>query len=145
MNYFDTSVFIAAFQQTHKQHVVALKTLAAVDKQNAGCSSHSLIEIYSVLTRIPPPLRLTAEDGLAVVELVQSKVTTVSLTPTEYLTTIRNASTRGIVGGAIYDAIHIQCAKKLDAARNLHFQCRRFRPHRSDAGVQDQGARVTKL
>jgi predicted nucleic acid-binding protein len=66
---------------------------------------------------MPPPFRLSARDAFAIVELMQSRMTTISLTSAEYLNMLRNCAGNGMAGGVIYDAIHVTCAKKVKAKK----------------------------
>ncbi|NJO96992.1 MAG: type II toxin-antitoxin system VapC family toxin [Pleurocapsa sp. CRU_1_2] len=57
---FDTSVLVAAFEVSHSRHSVCLPWLQrAQEKEIDGyLSTHTLAELYSVLTRLPvrPPI-----------------------------------------------------------------------------------------
>ncbi len=63
----DTSVIIAGRLRWHKFHSRARPALeAALDSENPVIlPAHALVEAYSVLTRLPPPRRLTAEQTSA--------------------------------------------------------------------------------
>ena len=52
---FDTSVLVAAFEVSHSRHSVCLPWLQrAQEKEIDGyLSTHTLAELYSVLTRLP--------------------------------------------------------------------------------------------
>ena len=53
----DTSVAVAAALPWHANHA------AALPKQPTGLIAHVALETYSVLTRLPPPQRITAIDA----------------------------------------------------------------------------------
>lgn len=53
----DTSVVVAAFSTWHEQHRAARR---ALDDEPA-IAAHSLVESYSVLTRLPAPFRAPGE------------------------------------------------------------------------------------
>jgi predicted nucleic acid-binding protein len=127
MRYYDTSILVAASLMGHPHYATFLASLSGADKSNAACSTHTLAEVYSVLTRIPPPLRLTGDQALMVVEAIRSKMTCVTLTSAEYASMLRSAAARGIVGGAIHDALHISCARKVRATRIYTLNLRDFR------------------
>ena len=66
----------------------------------------ALIETYAVLTRLPPPHRVSPADTLALLEanfmdLGQS----IALEPDGYRTLLRAAPERGVSGGRTYDAV----------------------------------------
>ena len=68
------------------------------------CGSQSLVETYSVLTRMPGKYRVTAERARLFIASLQEKVQAVALTEAEYAGLINHYAAAGIVGGAIYDA-----------------------------------------
>lgn len=63
--FFDTSVLVAAFVNAHPKHANCLPWLQKVKKKEIEgiISVHSLIEIYSILTKLPlsPRIRLRFE------------------------------------------------------------------------------------
>ena len=59
----DTSVAIAALDPTHEAHPVCRKALVDLRPVLAG---HAAFETYSVLTRLPIPLRLSADQAASV-------------------------------------------------------------------------------
>jgi predicted nucleic acid-binding protein len=58
--------------------------------------------------------RITGRDGFAIVEQILNRVTVVSLSDDEYISTLRSISST-VVGGAAYDALIAQCAVKAGA------------------------------
>ena len=116
----DTNVLVAAFLQGHSHHHAARPV---VERINAGrdqgfIATHSLAEIYAVLTRLPggnqvPPTiawRLISEN-------VMKNFTVVSLTAREYAQTLQKAAADGIEGGKTYDALILAAATKSRAER----------------------------
>lgn len=96
----DSSVAIAAFSTWHKQHDAARKMVA----KDVYLPAHSALEVFSVLTRLPAPHRIS--PGIAK-EFLVGQFTTPFLTlkATGYRSLIETLSTYNIVGGAIYDAL----------------------------------------
>lgn len=101
----DTSVAVAALDPTHEAHRACRRAL--VDRRPA-LAGHALFETYSVLTRLPVPLRLTADQATSVLA---------AAFPSECW--LDEAATRdlrdrlaglGIVGGSVYDALVGQAA-----------------------------------
>jgi predicted nucleic acid-binding protein len=87
----------------------------------------ALIEAYAVLTRLPPPHRLSAGDALALLEasfISPGKI--VALDAASYRSLVRQAATDGIVGGRVYDAVIARCATKGKAAALLTFNAPHF-------------------
>jgi predicted nucleic acid-binding protein len=123
----DTSVMIAAFLDSDPHHAKCRSLLLGLRPEMAACGSHSLAELYSVLTRLPIPLRLLPEQAWLLLEEVHQRVTPVALTPLEQFEELRRIAQIGIRGGPIYDALLLACARKSGADRiytlNLgHFQ-----------------------
>jgi predicted nucleic acid-binding protein len=60
---FDTSVLVAAMVVNHPRHAVCLPWLEAVKAQHhAGAiATHTLAEVYAVLTRLPLSPRISAD------------------------------------------------------------------------------------
>lgn len=85
---------------THQSHAAAR---AALTGTRPGLAGHAWFETYSVLTRLPPPQRGTPEDI--------ARALTTNFPGTRWLSESAAAdlatqcASRGIAGGAIYDAL----------------------------------------
>jgi predicted nucleic acid-binding protein len=111
---FDTSVLIAAIVEPHSMHERAFPWLKrARDKEfELIVASHTLAELYSVLTTLPIYPRIPPGTAWRLVhENVESIAKKISLSPTDYSRTIKWAAERGLTGGIIYDALIAQAAK----------------------------------
>jgi predicted nucleic acid-binding protein len=128
--YFDTSVLVAAAVARHVHNSRALGLLETMhkSKHTGYLSTHSLTEVYSVLTRTPfrPAVRPT-EALNAIEDQILNSMTLVSLDETEYVDIVRRAAREGWIGGRIHDAIHLQCAAKMKCDRVYTFNVRDFR------------------
>lgn len=128
--FLDTSVLVSAVVQQHVFHERSFPVLERVmaQKDEGIISSHSLAEMYAVLTRLPSPFRHTPEQAwLSIDENVLKHFKTVSLVSADYAAFLREATGSGIQGGKIYDALLLKCAARTAADRvytlNLkHFQ-----------------------
>ena len=112
--FFDTNVLLSSVLEQHAFHDRSLKLFTSVvTGQNKGfISSHSLAEMYSGLTRIPPTYRHGPEAALLSIEHnVLSHFQLVTLQPADYPLLIREAAAAGIQGGTIYDFLLLKCAK----------------------------------
>ena len=89
----------------------------------------SLIEAYSVLTRMPPPRRLSpsAALGLLTPNFLSERIETIVLPAEAYHSLILGAPARGIAGGRIYDAVIVACALAGRVDTLLTFNERHFR------------------
>jgi predicted nucleic acid-binding protein len=73
----------------------------------------ALVATYAVLTRLPPPYRLSPTDARTLLE--ENFISTASIVPLDkraYLALLRRAPQDGIVGGRTYDAVIAACARK---------------------------------
>ena len=127
MEFFDTSVLIAAFWGGHRDHQVSVKLLGTATKKQSACAVHTLAEVYAVMTALPVKPILPPEQVLLFVQEVRDRLTLVSLTETEYFETIQKTAESGFTSGRVYDALLLRCAAKVKAQTiytwNLkHFQ-----------------------
>jgi predicted nucleic acid-binding protein len=133
--FFDTSILIAASLEEHEHHPRALAATQAVHegKDHGFVSAHSLLEMHAVLTRLPRSPRVLPLQAAALVEAnVLDHFTVVMLSAAELAQFSKDLGRRGIVGGQVYDALHLQCAEKCGADRVFTFNLRHFRsmaPH----------------
>jgi predicted nucleic acid-binding protein len=96
----DTSVAVAAALPWHEAHAAA----RAASPESTRLIAHVAIETYSVLTRLPPPQRVSA--AVARDYLAQTfEFPPVSLPADEYRRLLELAAADGITGGAVYDAL----------------------------------------
>jgi predicted nucleic acid-binding protein len=128
--FLDTNVLVSA---ALKQHVFHERSFAVMErvwsqKDEGVISTHSLAEMYAVLTKLPPPYRHAPEQALlSIEENVIKHFKTISLAGNDYAAFLREAVGSGIQGGTIYDALLLKCAAKAAVDRvytlNLkHFQ-----------------------
>jgi predicted nucleic acid-binding protein len=127
--YFDTTILVAASVEGHLHHnqaIAALK-LAQSGKMKNYTSGHGLSEAYSVLTRTPfRPAVYPAEAWKILHENILPYFQLVTITPQMYIETIRECADRGWIGGRVYDAIHLRCAREADCERIYTFNVRHF-------------------
>lgn len=96
----DTSVVVAGFASWHEAHQVAAAALA----RRPRIPAHVLVEAYSVLTRLPPPHRATAD--LVVAFLAQRFPEPPLVLPARaHVALVGASAANGLAGGAIYDAL----------------------------------------
>ena len=127
---FDTSVIIAALIESHPMHPRAFPWLkqAKDRKFELIVASHTLAELYAVLSTLPLKPRITSSVAWRLIrENVESVGKTISLTPTEYSSTIKHLSDMGLIGGIVYDALIAKAAQKAKAERLLTLNIDHFR------------------
>jgi len=96
----DSSVCIPALLADHEDNPTAHAALLDADRTIA----HAAIETYSVLTRLPPPLRLTGAEAAVLID---------NRLPAEWLaldagaaaSALRQMASAGVAGGAAYDGL----------------------------------------
>ena len=114
----DTSVAIAALDETHEAH---LPTLAAVARCRPALAGHAGWETYSVLTRLPGSLRVS--PAVAHDVLRRSFPDACWLDAADQAALFDRLPTLGITGGAVYDAL--VGAAAISAGRRLLSRDRR--------------------
>lgn len=87
----------------------------------------ALIESYSVLTRLPPPHRLSPVDALALLDANFMRAKIIALDGRSYVALLRRAADDGIAGGQTYDAVIAACVLKAKARALLTFNADHFR------------------
>lgn len=96
----DTSVVVAAFTRWHEHHD---RARAALD-QGTQLIAHVAVEAYAVLTRLPAPRRVPPELAARLLTEHFGRPSLV-LKAAGYESTFQLAAERGIVGGAVHDAV----------------------------------------
>ncbi len=126
----DSSCLIAAVCAWHEHHeatALGLETRHAAG-QRFVMAAPAVIEAYSVLTRLPPPHRLSPADALQLLDRNWGAREAVALTPEEYWQLLRAESARSVSGGRIYDALIARCARKARAQDLLTWNVDHFAP-----------------
>lgn len=96
----DTSVAVALVVADHEHH---LETVKAIGHRQLGLAGHAAFETFSVLTRLPSPLRRPPR--------VVARLLTENFPENRYLSPARAAQLietlgkAGIAGGSVYDAL----------------------------------------
>jgi len=115
---FDTSVIVAGIIRPHPSHTRALPWLkkAIAGEISMIVSSHTLAEVYAVLTTLPVSPRITPDAAWTMIhENILSKAEIAALSASDYKTVIRNTKEGGFSGGIIYDALICSSATKAHA------------------------------
>lgn len=96
----DTSVAVPLLVQTHRAHAAVVRWW---DGREVSLSGHAAIETYSVLTRLPGDVRLTAADAARLIRTRFAPPLLIGLKTSRRLLDV--LSELGIAGGATYDAL----------------------------------------
>lgn len=101
----DTSFAVAALDSTHEAHSACRRVLV---QRRPALAGHAKFETYSVLTRLPLPLRLNATQASSV--LVAAFPAACWLDARASGKLFQRLADLDIVGGSVYDALVGQAA-----------------------------------
>jgi len=99
---FDTSVIVPALIISHLKHNQSFPWLKrAISKEfDLIVASHTIAELYAVLTSIPVTPRITPSLALRLIyENIETKAEIINLTSPDYIDTIRFIGSLGLTGG----------------------------------------------
>jgi predicted nucleic acid-binding protein len=96
----DTSAAIALVSPNHAKHTVVRQVCRG---RQLGLSGHAEFEMFSVLTRLPPPQRLTPSAALRLITTNFPETRRLPLARTG--AALGEFADSGIAGGATYDAL----------------------------------------
>ena len=115
---FDTNVIVAAFINSHPEHRRSLPWLQkAVKKQIEGLVSvHSLIEVYSVITRLPLSPRISTDLALKLIkENILNSFKLITYSSRDYIDLLASLEKNNISGGDSYNGLILWAAEKSKA------------------------------
>ena len=125
----DTSVIVAALLSWHEGHGPASAVLGELLESDTPVvlPIQSLVEAYAVMTRLPPPHRLSAQDALDLLEgSFRMRSNLVGLDGDEVWDLLHGLNRRNLIGGTSYDALILASAHKGGAQRMLTFNRSHF-------------------
>jgi predicted nucleic acid-binding protein len=125
----DTSVIVSGLLSWHERHEVASTALVQLLESEGVVvlPVHALVEAYAVMTRLPPPHRLSAKDAVAILDgSFRHRSILVGIEGDEGWDLIVDLSQRSIAGGTSYDGLILTCARKGGAQRLLTFNSAHF-------------------
>jgi predicted nucleic acid-binding protein len=125
---FDTSVIVAASLPKHPVHLSCFTQLKAArtGRFHAYLSTHSLAELYSVLTRMPSQPRMSPSDAKILLSAYLSYVEPIALETSDYRAAITQMASLNLPGGGIFDALIAQAALKASVDRLLTLNLSHF-------------------
>jgi predicted nucleic acid-binding protein len=134
IEFFDTTVLVAAMVEDEKRHEACAEALEAADHGYA--SAHSIAECYATLTGGRLGLQLSAADAARLIRYnLQERLSIVSLSAAEHFKLLDQAGPVGARGGAIYDFLLLACARKVKAERIYTLNERHFAALAPDLAV----------
>jgi len=120
---------IAAVCAWHERHEAAANEIEnrLASRAKMVVAAPALIEAYAVLTRLPPPHRLSPQTALTLLENNFLKLgTVVALNVKAYQALLLAAPKNNVVGGRVYDAVIGACAKQAQVSAVLTFNAADF-------------------
>ena len=112
MTFLDTGILVGAILESHPEHGVCLATLE--DSDRPFTNAHALAETFATLTGFyKVPVEAASELTLA----LQDSLVVEALALADHETAIREARSRGVMGGGIYDSLHATFARRKKAAQ----------------------------
>lgn len=125
----DSSVLVAALLQDHPAHDrAALRLNAILEGIDDGLvAGHSLMEVYSVLTRMPSRPRISPSLAHHLIKTnITDHFSVIALSPADFAVLIERLAAAGIQGGAVYDAMILFAAEKAGADQVITLNERDF-------------------
>ena len=126
----DTSLLVAGMVESHPAHIRALPWLqrAKSGEVDLLICSHSLAELYAVLTTLPVRPRIGADLARRLIrDNVESCCRIVSLSGRDYQSVLNRQSSLGLIGGTMYDALIAHAAQKAGVENLLSLNEAHFR------------------
>lgn len=127
--FFDSSVLVAALVASHPRHAWALQWLvkARSSQHEFLVCSHTLAELYAVLTVLPTSPRLAPSLARQLVqENVIAAARVVTLNAKDYGAVLQGLAELELAGGVTYDALIARAAQKASADHLLTLNRRHF-------------------
>ena len=112
---FDTSIIIAAMIEPYPMHSRAFPWFKRAKSKEFEIlvASHTLAELYAVLTTLPISPKITPRMARQLIYInIETISKTVSLSSSDYISVIKQMADLGLSGGVIYDALIAKTAQK---------------------------------
>lgn len=125
----DTSVLVRALVAGLPSHAKARRYLdrARTEGATVAVSTHALAELFATITALPTRPQHTPEDAEALIDGACSVLQVVELGTAEYRQSIGRMARLDLPSGAVYDALHVAAAEKVEAAELVTFNGKDFR------------------
>ena len=122
MTFLDTGILVGAILQSHPEHAVCRE--AVENSTRPFTNAHALAETFATLTGF---YKVPADAASELTLALQDSVVVEALALADHQTAIREARSRGVRGGGIYDSLHATFARRKKAAQIVtrnpsHFQ-----------------------
>lgn len=126
----DTSVLVAAIYSEEDHHEECADLL---DHAELSISAHGLNETFSTLTGGRRSIRMPPSAAVALLESdYLPGMALLSLPPKQQLAALRDAESRGVRGGAVFDYMHLVAARHAKLPRLYTLNLSHFQAFRRD-------------
>jgi predicted nucleic acid-binding protein len=117
--------------EEEEHHDAALKALAGT--ADGFTSTHAIAETFATLTSGRLEVQLTPDEATEVIDAnIIRRLQVVDLGLGDYQQAMRNSQTVGARGGAIFDMLHLQAARRKGAKHILTINVRHFQTFAPD-------------
>ena len=138
--FFDTTVLVAASEQSHPHYTQARPTLlrVAAGQDEGFMSLHSIAEVFAALTRLPVQPRIHAVDAARIVtDNILPHFEAVPIGKEDYLEALNTMASGGWIGAKLYDVLLLRCAARCAVERIYTFNLGDFR-QLAPAGLREK-------
>ena len=122
MTFLDTGILVGALLETHPRHDACLEGFTSFTKPFTN--AHALAETFSTLTGFyKVPTTAATELTLHLLDVISVEV----MAMRDYQSALREATSRGVMGGGTYDSLHATFARHKGAKRIVTLNPSHFR------------------
>ena len=128
--FFDTTVLVAASEQSHPHYAQARPALlrVAAGRDRGFMGQHSIAEVFAALTRLPVQPRIHPTEAARIItDNILPHFEVVLIGKEDYLEALNTMARGGWIGAKIYDALLLHCAAKCAVERIYTFNLGEFR------------------
>jgi predicted nucleic acid-binding protein len=128
--FFDTTVLVAASEQSHPHYMRARSALlrVAAGHDEGFMSLHSIAELFATLTRLPVRPRIHPSEAARIVtENILPHFELISIAKEDYLEALSTMASGGWLGAKIYDVLLLRCAATCPVDRIYTFNLEEFK------------------
>jgi predicted nucleic acid-binding protein len=122
MTFLDTGIMVGAILASHPEHAACLSALEVCERPFTN--AHALAETFATLTGF---YKVPADAATELTLSLRDSIQVEALSLADYEKAIREARSRGVMGGGIYDSLHATFARRKKAVQIVtrnpsHFQ-----------------------
>jgi predicted nucleic acid-binding protein len=112
MTFLDTGIMVGAVLKSHPEHAVCLA--AFEDSVRPFTNAQAMAETFATLTGF---YQVPTDAATELTLSLRDSVVVEALALADYETAIREARSRGVMGGGIYDSLHATFARRKKAVQ----------------------------